>query len=140
MQISFAQLHVVMSVSFFCFAVVLPHKNIQGFLHVHTRAEGEMKARDAMKFSLLTMGPLSNDWNVFEWILYCCLGCSLAVEGLTSKISHLFFPNLTHKIEIGTAKGGTLLLATSNQSRPIKPSNQSTAGLRLCMPFAASAS
>jgi len=61
---------------------------------VHTRADGEMnemKARDGTKFSFVTMGPLSNDWNVFEWILYCCLGCSRAVVGgcLTSKMSHL---------------------------------------------------
>jgi len=29
-----------------------------------------------------------------------------------SKISYLLFPNLTHKTEIGTRKGGRLLIAT----------------------------
>jgi hypothetical protein len=148
MEISFAQLHVVMSVSLFSFAVVfyLPCKKHSGLLHVHTRADGEMnemKARDGTKFSFLTMGPPFAMTGIsLSGFSICCLGCSLEVVGgcLTSKTTHLLFPNLTHKIEIGTAKGGTLLLATSNQPRPVKLSNQSTAGLRLCMPFASIAS
>jgi len=73
----------------------------------------EGKGWHEVKFSFLTMGPLSNDWNVFECILYWCLGCSLEVVSgcLTSKISHLLFPNLTHKIEIDCKRWDTI---TSN--------------------------
>jgi hypothetical protein len=41
-----------------------------------------------------------------------CLVCGPATIFLTSKISYLFFPNLTQKTETSTAEGGRLLIAT----------------------------
>jgi hypothetical protein len=49
--------------------------------------------------------------------LHSCSVCGPATIFLTDKISYLLFPNLTHKTETGTAKGGRLLIATLlNQS------------------------
>jgi hypothetical protein len=48
-------------------------------------------------------------------------------------ISYLPFLNLTHKTETGTAKDGDT--TNSKPPGPIKPSSQSTAGIRLCCAF-----
>jgi hypothetical protein len=51
-----------------------------------------------------------------------------------SKISYLLFPNLTHKTEIGTRKGGRLLIATHlHQSNHLANQQQV---LGFAMPFA----
>jgi hypothetical protein len=52
---------------------------------------------------------------------------------LTCMISYLLFLNLTHKTETGTAKDEDT--TNSKPPGPIKPSSQSTAGVRLCCAF-----
>ncbi len=59
----------------------------------------------------------------------------LATVFLTSKISYLQFPSLTHRTETGSRKGGKLL-PNNNPPGPIKQSSQSIAGVGFAVHFA----